>query len=272
MMWYYDTSFFRHAQDFSCDIGTVGVNSRPSHALQKKISMNLNVLEDILDPGMQNFDDILFWVNERIRALRQTVYSEELTQTLIPVELKEKFSHPFGVEASPVWRRFFLAALVADWACYDNETNRADFARLKYVMTDAYRTTRLWFCKLADGTHAPVGYTAWYPIAKFVFEGAINATPDIADRGIFMPLRFVEPEDARYAYVFNISIIKELIGTPCSRKLALALEREDRPHLGAIAVAVGKQGHEFLKRMRFAAVKDIYVRGEKETLYARLPA
>ncbi len=233
--------------------------------------MNPNPLNDILDPEAQSFERVLSWINDRIKTIRATDFTPEIQNTFTPVEFQETLSNPMGPETSPAWRRFFLAALVADWACYDNEVDRADYSRMKYVMASAYRTTRVWFCKLSDGAYAPVGYTCWYPIPKFIFEGSVKNPRDIDDRGIFMPSRFTEPENIRYAYVFDISIISQLLNTPCSKKLALSMKREDRPGLGAISIAVGEQGHKFLQMAGFASAGDIKVQGEKETLYVRSP-
>jgi len=233
--------------------------------------MNPNPLNDILDPEAQSFESVVAWINDKIKAIRQTDFTPDIQSTFTPVEFKASLSRPMGPETDPSWRRFFLSALISDWACYDNEIDRADFSRMKYVIASAYRTTRVWFCKLPDGLYAPVGYTCWYPIPKFVFDGSIENPQDIDDRGIFMPSRFKEPKDIRYAYVFDISIIPQLLNTQCSKKLALSMKREDMPGLGAISIAVGAQGHKFLQMAGFTSAGDITVQGEKETLYVLHP-
>jgi hypothetical protein len=235
--------------------------------------MNLKMLEDVLDPGGESLDAVLDWVNGRIEAIRKTAFTPEAIETFASVELKEEFVHSFGMEASSTWRRFFLATLLADWASYEKPVDRADFARLKYIMTSAYRYTRLWGCRLADRKFTPVGYTAWYPIAKFVFDGALDNQAEIDDRGIILPLRFASAKNIRYGYVFNFSIAKELRHSSCSKKLlhSFLSDKAFASDIEALMIAVSPEGRKFAERMRFVSAGDIKVQGETETLYVRHP-
>jgi hypothetical protein len=233
--------------------------------------MNMKMLDDIIDPQGVSFDALLSWINERIEAIRKTKFTPEIIDTFTSIELKEDFDHAFGAEGSATWRRFFIATLLADWASYERPVDRADFARLKYIMTSAYRYTRIWGCRLADGRYTPVGYTAWYPVAKFIYDGAINNLAEIDDRGIILPLRYVRPENIRYAYVFNISITAKLINTPCSIKLIRALQREGTnwPSINALAIAVAPEGQKCCQLAHFDQAGTITVQGEVETLFVR---
>jgi hypothetical protein len=234
--------------------------------------MNLNVLQDIPDPQEHSFDAVLDWLNSRMAAIRATAFTPELVNTFAPVELKEPVSHPLGAEGSPWWRRFFLATLLADWACYERPVDRADYARLKYIMTSAYPYTRLWGCRLPDGQFTPVGYTAWYPVAKFVFEGVLGHKSEIADRGLILPLRFA-PESSPYGYVFNVSVIKELINTRCSRRLSLAYLRDflSRPKTNFLAIGVGAEPEKLFNIGKFVPAGSISVQGQPEALFVRYP-
>ncbi len=233
--------------------------------------MNLNMLEDIPDPESKDSNALLDWINERIALTRETNLTPSITSTFAPIELKEIPDHPFGPESSPLWRKFFLATLVADWACYEAPVDRADFARLKYIMSSAHPFTRLWACKLPDGKTLPIGYTAWYPIPNFIYEGVLNHPSEIDDRGILLPQRFANPETTRHAYIFNFSIIKDLRHTQSSSQMleAFLSDRPFDPDVNTLMVTVSKDGQEFAKRSNFTPSGQITVQGETETLYAR---
>jgi hypothetical protein len=236
--------------------------------------MNLDLLDSLPDPQTQDFDDTLAWIEKQIAVMNLIRFTPELATHFVAVELKEDFVHECGPEAFPLWRKFFLATLLADWATYEHPTDRVDYARLKYIMTSAHRYTRLWCCRLSDGTVMPVGYTAWYPIAKSVYEGAVRDSASIDDRGYFMPLRNAKVEDVRYSYAFNINIIASLRNTVCSYKLIRACQHDltgplKQAHV--LAVAVDDAGQKFLQMMKFNPVGAITVDGEEETLFARKP-
>jgi hypothetical protein len=233
--------------------------------------MNPSMLNDIPDPQGESFDDILNWVQSRIAAIRQTAFTLDILETFAPVELTEDFVHPCGPEASAEWRRFFLATLLADWACYDKPVDRADFSRLKYIMTSAYRTTRLWGCRLADGKFTPLGYTAWYPIPKFIFDGVLNNRNEINDRGMILPARFIKPQDVRYGYVFNISVARELFNSPCTKELGFAFrdELENLPLINFLAIGVNPATEKLFKIGKFVSTGSITMQEESETLYVR---
>ncbi|MFA5040067.1 MAG: hypothetical protein WC464_00335 [Bdellovibrionales bacterium] len=236
--------------------------------------MNLNMLDDIPDPEGLSFDKLTGWLNERIDVIRKTPFTPEIAKTFTSVEFKDTSDHPLGIEASSAWRRFFLATLLADWASYDKPVDRADYARLKYIMTSAYRYTRLWGCRLPDGKFTPLGYTAWYPVAKFVFEGVLNNSADVDDRGIILPLRNATPENTRYGYVFNISIAKELFNTPYSQRLGLAFKSdlENLPKLGFLAITVDPDDAQRLCSLgNFVHTGDVLIQGAREALYVRRP-
>jgi len=260
-VWYYDTLYFAPSYN------SVASNGQK----QDKSIMNRNLLDALPDPQGMDFDALLCWVNARVEAIRQTAFTPDLQNTFACVTLDTLPEHPLGVEALASWRKFFLATLVADWVSYGRPSDRADFSRLKYIMSSAYRTTRLWGCRLADGSFAPVGYTTWYPIAQFVFEGVLRHQVDLNDRGIFAPLRFADLDKVDYAYVFNISLVEGLINTPCSKKPILELIRDGvrHPETNVLAVTVAEQGRKFSDIMGFEQAGEITVQGEKELLFVR---
>ncbi len=235
--------------------------------------MSVNILTDVPDPQDHGLDATMHWLNSRIDAVRHTKFTPEIIATFAPIELLTDFSHPCGPEAFAEWRRFFLATLLADWCSYDTPVDRVDFARLKYIMTSAYRYTRLWCCRFPDGQMTPVGYSAWYPIAKFVYDGILQNAAEVNDRGMIMPLRYVEQKDMRYTYVFNASIAKELRNTHCSRRLVRALQRDNLRlgHAHVLAATVAEDGQRLSRIAKLASAGDITVQGMRETLYVRKP-
>jgi len=111
----------------------------------------------------------------------------------------------------------------------------------------------------------------WYPIAKFVYDGVLKNQSDVNDRGIILPLRFANPENIRYAYVFNISITKELFNTPCSLQLIHSLQHEaaQRPNVSSIIITVSAEGRRFAEMLDFVPAGKVTVQGETEDLYVR---
>ncbi len=228
-------------------------------------------LSDVLDPHSVPFDHVARWIEGRLQAIAATSFTPDLTASFAPVELTESFDGPFGAEASPRWRRFFLATLLADWACYARPADRVDFPRLKYIMSSSHPYFRLWCCRLADGQVTPVGYSAAYPIAKFVHDG-VRGNPDgVDDRGAFLPLRFVKPEDVRYGYGFNISIVPQLRSTPFSQRMVRAYRRDAArfPHVATMAVTVDEAGRKLSRLTGLSHLGEVTVQGEAEGLFAR---
>ena len=231
----------------------------------------MTLLSDIPDMQGESLDAIMTWTDGRLAALEATVFTPDVNATFAPVELPGDFAHPCGAEGFPEWRRFFLATLLADWACYERPVDRVDFPRLKYIMSSSHRYFRLWCCRLPDGQVTPVGYSAWYPIAKFIHDGVLHNHEDIDDRGAFLPLRFVKPNDIRYGYVFNISIVRQLRNTPFSARMIRAFQRDGArfSHVSGMAVTVDEAGRKFSRIGQFSQLGDITVQGESEGLFVR---
>ena len=235
----------------------------------------MDSLNDILDPQGQSFEAIKRWIDARIAAINATDFTPEITDTFAPIELAEKFANElvgeFGAEASPEWRRFFLGTLLADWACYDGPVDRVDFPRLKYIMSSSSQYFRLWCVTLPDRQVTPVGYSAWYPISKFVYDGVMASPEGIDDRGAFLPLRFVKRENIQYGYGLNISIVKQLRNTVCSHRLVRAYWRDAAklPNVAGMAVTVDVAGRKLSHLLGASHLGDITVQGESEGLFIR---
>ena len=163
-----------------------------------------------------------------------------------------------------------MATLIADWACYTTPVDRVDYARLNYIMSSAYRYFRVWCCNDMNGQLLPVGYSAWYPISPFVFDSLQKDPSQIDDRGVFMPLRFANPEKITHAYAFNISIIDALKNTPCSLKMIHAYKKDSKKagqHIAAITVSA--EGSQFSSIGGLKASGVVTIQGESETLYLK---
>ena len=227
-------------------------------------------MEGFLDPQTLSYDALNEWIENKVRQLNQLSFTPELLATFQPYELAKEIDHPLGAEGSAEWRRFFLMALVSDWACYTAPVDRADYARLKYIMTSAYRYFRIWCCRTPEGELLPVGYSAWYPIAPFVFDSLRNDPSQIDDRGVFMPLRFAKPEDISSAYLFNVSIIAPLQNTTCAYRMIRAFQREKLKYKGVrniSAITVSTEGKRFSTLGELHAAGVVTVQGESETLF-----
>ena len=231
----------------------------------------MSFLDDIPDMQGLAFDQIAAWVNSRIEAIETTYFTPEIIHSFAPVELTQAPEHPYGPEASLAWRRFFLATLLADWACYDKPVDRIDVPRLKYILSSAHPYFRLWCCRLADGLMTPVGYSACYPISRFVYNGLLDNADEITDRGAFLPLRFARPEDVRYGYVLNVSIVKPLRNTFCGTRLVRTLQRDGQrfKHVNAVTVTVDEAGNRLSRMSHFTQLGNVTIQGHAEGLFVR---
>ena len=237
--------------------------------------MNLDCLRDIPDPQGLSFDTLKIWIDQRLIALRACSFTPEMTLSFTPCEWHEEFSSPFGVEASPTWRRFFIAVLLADWACYDVPLDRIDYARLQYIMTSAAPYMRAWFCRLPDGQMTPVGYTGGYPISKMIYDAVREDQSCVDDRGVFLPRRFLGAGDVHKAYAvygLNISIIPQLRNTLCSRRMIRAFQRDAAMFKDAkiLAITVDVAGQRFAKLTKLNHMADVDVQGHREGLFIRV--
>ncbi|MDD3030145.1 MAG: hypothetical protein PHS57_07705 [Alphaproteobacteria bacterium] len=235
--------------------------------------MNFDVLNDIPDPQNRPFDEIETWVNQRVAAIQRASFAPECTKTFGAVTLETIPPSPFGPEASTAWRRFFLATLLADWACYETPQTRVDVARLRYILTTAYPTTRVWGMTLEDGLFTPLGYTCWYPIDPLIAEAVLKNPEAIHDRGLILPLRFVESTKASHAYLMNISLAPSLRNAECVRKLTHAFQKEiaSAAHLTFLAITLDPHEERLCRIGGFSSAAIIEVQGDHEQLCVRPP-
>jgi hypothetical protein len=237
--------------------------------------MNEALLAGLPDPATLTPDALVAWCDAQAAAMAALTFAAGDEDRFRPVELDPLPPHALGLEAHATARRFFLGVLLADWASYAG-VDRIDAPRLKFILDSAYRCFRLWLFQGPDGVYRPVGYTAWYPMAGFVFESLMNGGGGtIDDRGLFLPLRRAELDRVRYAYVLNISLVASLRNTSCSRRMVRAFRADGLKYgheAGLMAVTVDEAGRRFSTLTGMRYVGDICVQGSTEALYVRPPA
>ncbi|MFZ4762906.1 MAG: hypothetical protein ACOYK8_08845 [Alphaproteobacteria bacterium] len=232
--------------------------------------MEVDCLRDIPDPQMMGFAELTAWIDDSLSIIRANDFSSQSMAGFVPYQLQEEINHVCGAEGSARWRRFFLAVLLADWACYEQPVDRVDYARLKYIMSSAYRYMRLWCCPMGNGQILPVGYSGGYPIAPFLYEKLCNDQTALDDRGVFLPSRFVKPENVQCLYAFNISIVPPLRNTIYSQRVIRAYKKDAAQFKNAqiMAITVDVAGQKLAKFTQLKHIADIEVQGHREGLFA----
>jgi len=227
----------------------------------------------IPDPAEMSFDQLERWLAAGIDKACAVDASDVQGGAFTSFQMDTLPDYACGPEADPMWRRYFLALLLADWASYERPVDRIDYARLKYILTSAYPWFRLYFVQTKTAL-VPVGYAAWYPLSRFVFEATKDGDAEIDDRGAFLPLRTAR-KGAKYdhAYVLNVSIIKNLRNTRCAVRMLLDLHRDAmaQEQAGLMAITVDEAGSRFSRFVGMDLVGRIRVQGEMENLYVRSP-
>jgi len=227
----------------------------------------MDTLKDI--PDFSDWPHAKSWVNNRLAAIASCDFDDKVRASFTPhVLTPQDGGDVFGYFENPEWRRFVLGTFAADWASYTTKGDRVDWARLAFVLSLFPAGFRLWTCRFADGSIAPVGYTGWYPIAKNVFDLMRNEPESITHRGVMFPLRSVS-EDGAYVYLFNYSLVPQLRGTEQSR-LMLKTYADDIAKvksLGRGAVTVSGPGAKVAERFGLKLRGEMVFEGEREGVY-----
>lgn len=208
------------------------------------------------------------WLNDGLAALAGASRDESLAAPLTAVTAPSDFPPPFGAHASPEWRRFAMAALLADWAAYPEPADRVDFARLLSVLAAFPAGFRVWLAQVGGRT-LPIGYTGWYPIPRADYELLTHAPERVEHRGFTRPLSAFGRGES-FVYIFNYSIIPALHGTAHSRTLLSALTQElaALPIVGAAAVTVSPAGARVAERLGLSLAGEMSLAGTGERVYA----
>ena len=126
---------------------------------------------------------------------------------------------PLGLYVQETWRKFALAAFLADLICYPLPADQVDFPRLLYVMHAFPAGFKVGWVQTLDGQWWPAGYVAWYPMLKTVFDCLEQSpekqknrmiVPDVDNQGI---------GKGSFRYLFNYSVAESFKKTALSRDL-----------------------------------------------------
>jgi hypothetical protein len=186
---------------------------------------------------------------------------------MVSMEAPGPFEGPLGCYASADWRRFALAAFIADWASYPRDADRADFARMMSLVAVFPAGFRVWMADVG-GASLPVGYTGWYPIPAHVFDTLRHKPDVITHRRQIVPLTAMEPGGTSL-YLFNYSVVPQLKRTPCSATLLRALADDLRriAPKGIAAITVSEDGARVARRFGLSHRGEMHSEGEIEQVY-----
>jgi hypothetical protein len=166
-------------------------------------------------------------------------------------------------------RRFALAALVADWACYTDPAAKESYPHLLRVVSTFPAGFRVWLHQYSEDTYIPVGYSGWHPIPEAVYSKLHDTPEQITNRDQIMPIKGLE-HDCNYAYIFNISIIQQLQKTTISKSLIKTLvdDLQKQPLAGLAVITVSPDGQRIARRFGLHQTGSITHHGQKEEAFA----
>ena len=229
------------------------------------INMTKEHLKDI--PDLKEWDSIGPWVEKTLADISSARFDPEAPLlTVMPPKIEDSILGPYGSEA---WRKFALAAFVADWACYTQKADRVDFERTLSVASVFPQGLRVHMARSSSGAIVPVGYTGWIPIAKNVFDLLADTPDQVKHRGMIVPLRELSPE-GNYLYLFNYSIIEQLRKTQASKMMMheYAKSIKSQSVLGLCAITVSGDGSRVAELFGMKKTGEVTHLGEAENAYA----
>lgn len=206
-----------------------------------------SALADI--PDFEDAARAMEWTQSQLQDIDST-YSGLHADRILPVTTEDiTLDASAGIMATVAGRRFALATLLADWVCYPNKLDRADYPHLQNVLSTFPAGFRVWMAKVADGRHLPIGYSGWHPIPEAIFFRLHDHPASITSRLQIQPIGALG-HDRKYAYIYNCSIIKSLQKTAASRRLlsAFAADIRDVALSGLTAIAVSLDGQRVVMR------------------------
>ena len=202
------------------------------------------------------------WLHEQLPFVHAGRFDDEARVSFAPLD---GHSLPDGQESL---RRFANAAILADWACYVANEDRADIPRLQAVIAAYPAGFRVWFCRVA-GMYLPAGYTGWYPISATAFAKAHDAPGQLTSRGELWPVELDRQEGA-YIWLFNYSIVSPLRRTALSRRLleTYATDLAAIKIKGLAAAVLSEESKRVVARFGMARRGSMTHLGADEDVYA----
>ncbi len=211
------------------------------------------------------------WARETLPRLRELDPSNPGQESAVAITWGDILDEtPALTMDAPIGRKFVIATLLADWACYARDEHRDALPHLRHVIATYPWGFRLWMHRTDDGRHLPVGYSGWHPIDAGTFRLLRDSPERLTDRRAIKPL--AAPAKAQnHVYIFNCSIIETLRKTEASRELMRALAADIRglPPSGLAAVAVSPDGRRVLARFGLRHAGDMTHEGETEASFVR---
>ena len=221
-------------------------------------------------PDLSDWNGVERWIASRLAALQKSSFSDDVRSTFTGMDFRPSSPAMLGGFSSSRWRKLTLAAFAADWACYSKQTDRVEFARLAYATATFPVGFRVWFCRLEDGCHTPVGYSGWFPISANVFLLLLQRPETVGRRGLVTPLpRLDEPA---YVYLFNASIVPQLRGGSPQSTALMRRFAEDIGGVrkkGLLSLTVSEDGRRFSRRFGMTQKGSIATDGEAEDVFVR---
>jgi hypothetical protein len=163
--------------------------------------------------------------------------------------LREEKNWPFGYYCSPIWRKFTLAAFLADLVSYAAPIDQVNFDRLVFLMHCFPQGFRVWWLKSHDGgCWWPVGYTGWYPMLETVFDTFEKAPEKLRDRMVLPDPKSLE--GSPYIYLYNYSVAPTLKKSSLSKALMKRYSDDiyAQAFQGLASIAVSEDGIRMASR------------------------
>lgn len=220
-------------------------------------------------PDFIEWDKALQWMEEGQMLVGQTVKTKLSDAEILSLEwnqIEQRPEIPFGLYPSQLWRKFVLAAFLADYVSYSQTVDRVSFERLLFVMHAFPAGFRVWWTKLLDGKWWPVGYSGWYRMLETAFEVFEKTPHKLKDR---MVVPCVIENEGSYLYLFNYSVAPQFKGSGLSKMLMngfvedIGKQKVD----GLACVTVSEDGMRVAKRFGLSRVGDLVVDGGVEGVF-----
>jgi hypothetical protein len=178
-----------------------------------------NLLNSI--PDWNDWEKVSQWVENGQRNATQLSKESLHPNSIFSLEwndLREEKEWPFGYYCSSNWRKFTLAAFLADVISYAALIDQVNFERLVFLMHCFPQGFRVWWIKSQDGNSWwPVGYTGWYPMLETAFDTFEKTPENLRDR-------MVVPDPSSqgkrpFLYLYNFSVVPALKKSTLSKAL-----------------------------------------------------
>jgi hypothetical protein len=158
--------------------------------------------------------------------------------------------------------------LIADWSVYTAPCDQLEPLRAQFVC-HAYPQGFEVYTVTIGADELPVGYTAWLPITKDMFERMRDNPQSLTHRG---QITADMPQDSHYFYLFNVSIIEPLRKTPHSKQMMqdMAARLATLNAIGISAVTVADDGIRAVTRLGMQTNGNMTHDGDSEPVYTGL--